>query len=114
MIRITIVFLVGVAVACSRDPLEGDVDAEALCANYCDSLAECGYAFGQCMETCLAEERGAWKGECKHLRADYTTCLAELSCDDLEPYVKVLLDPPPSERACYAEQYEVSYCDSEH
>lgn len=114
MTRFTTTVLACLALACSRDTLEEEVDAEAHCNNYCDALTECGHTFDHCMDGCLSEKRGVWTGPCKHLRADYTTCLAELSCEELAPYVNVSLDPPPSERACYPEQYEVSYCDSEH
>lgn len=102
---IATLFIIG---ACPRDTLEEDVDAEGICMAYCANVDTCGRLGDSCMDACLAEPQRMWEGECKHLRAEYITCLAELSCPALEKYLDhELLNP---ERECYDELFEFSAC----
>lgn len=101
-----------VGLACSRDLLDKDIEAERICREHCEHWLGCGRqeASPSCFDSCMDNKGRGWKGECRSKREEYYECLHGLSCENLaldqDAYA------PEEQRLCDDQRYEYSYCSS--
>lgn len=73
---------------------EPELTAEGVCMQACALVDECGDGFPECLGACI-ETHEQFDGSCLTAQLTLTSCVSDLTCEQLDQYMESSPDPYP-------------------